>query len=260
MTKYKATAVSYLNTKPLLYGLVQGEVGPQLDLSLAIPSECARRLKAGDVDLALTPVAILPELPKYHLVSDYCIGAVGAVKTVCLYGEVPVEEMESIFLDHHSRTSIALVRVLLQEYWQHHPDFIPAQDGYIADIKGHRGGVVIGDRTIGLEKRFPYVYDLAEVWMQFTGLPFVFAAWVSTERLTPDFVEAFNADLARGIAMIPHLKLLLPSPDPSFDLQEYFTRHISYELDDAKRQGLDLFLSYMNQLPEIQLSLDTATG
>ncbi|MEL7220638.1 MAG: menaquinone biosynthesis protein [Bacteroidota bacterium] len=251
MDKIRITAVSYLNTKPLLYGLLNSPLADQIDLSINIPSECARMLRDGEVDIALTPVAILPELPEWHLVSDYCIGAQGSVKTVNLYSEVPVEALEKVYLDHHSRTSVALVQLLFKEYWQQQPQFLPADEGYIAHIQGTTGGVVIGDRTIALEGRYNYVYDLSECWEQLTGLPFVFAAWVSTQPLDSEFEAAFNAALGAGIAAIPKLKLLLPSPHPDFDLERYFTEYISYNLDAAKREALSHFVYFLKekQLP-----------
>ena len=246
MKKLKLSAVSYLNTKPLLYGLLRHEVGEQLEMETAIPSECARRLLAGETDLALIPVAVLPELDEYHLVSDYCIGTVGAVKTVCIYGDVPIEEMDAIYLDHHSRTSAMLTRLLLQEYWKLEPVLLPAREGYIDQISDATGGLVIGDRAIGLEKRFKYVYDLGEIWQRHTGLPFVFAAWVSRKPLSEAFVEQFNEGLADGIGHIPELQLLLPSPQPDFDLVDYFTHCISYELTAEKRQALERFLAFVS--------------
>lgn len=244
MPKIRVSAVSYLNTKPFLYGLLRSPIADQLEISMAIPSECARQLEAGTTDLALVPVAVLPHLASYQLVSDYCIGTVGAVKTVCIYGEVPIEEMQAIYLDYHSRTSVELSRLLLEEYWQLQPTLLSAEEGYIEKIKGHTGGLVIGDRTIGLDKKFPYVYDLGQVWEQHTGLPFVFAAWVSTRSLPADFLADFNAALAEGLAHIPELQLLLPNPDPDFDLVDYFTNYISYDLDGSKRAALDRFLAY----------------
>lgn len=246
MNKIRITAVSYLNTKPLLYGLLNSPLAEQIELSLNIPSECARLLKTGEVDLALTPVAVLPELPHWYLVSDYCIGAEGSVKTVCLYSEVPVEELEEVYLDHHSRTSVALVQFLFDKYWQCSPRFLPADEGYIKKIKGKTGGVIIGDRTITLEEKYPYEYDLSECWKNHTNLPFVFAAWVSAKPLPAAFLAAFNAALADGIAAIPKLKLLLPSPHPDFDVETYFTKYISYDLSTAKRTALDRFLSYLD--------------
>lgn len=244
MEKIKLCAVSYLNTKPLLYGLLRHPVNAQLTMDTAIPSECARRLAAGEVDLALMPVGAIADLADYHIVSDYCIGTVGAVKTVCIYGDVPIEKMQRIYLDHHSRSSVMLTRLLLQEYWQLSPELIPAQEGYIDSIGATTGGLVIGDRTIGLEQRFKYVYDLGEIWEQHSGLPFVFAAWVSRKPLPESFVQDFNEALKEGVAHIPELQLLLPSPHPDFSVIEYFTHHISYELDDRKRQALTRFLTF----------------
>ena len=242
MSKLKVTAVSYLNTKPLLYGLLHSPVARQIELKLDIPSVCARRLQEGDADLGLVPVAVIPELDTPCLISDYCIGTVGTVKTVAIFSERPLEEAKELYLDHHSRTSVELAKLLLRDYWKLSPELIPAADGYINTLGGTRAGLVIGDRTIGLEERFPFVYDLGEAWLRHTGLPFVFAAWVSSRPLEPEFGEAFNLAMQQGIAHIPELMYLLPSPHPSFDLEEYFTRYISYELDGEKRKALARFL------------------
>lgn len=242
MQKIKATAVSYLNTKPLLFGLVQAGMDKELDLELNIPSECARKLAAGEVDLGLVPVAVIPELPQAYIVSDFCIGTVGAVETVCIYSQRPIEELTEIYLDFHSRTSVELAQILMKEYWQLSPHFLPSSEGYINKINNTTGGLVIGDRTIGLEKRFKYVYDLGEVWQRHTGLPFVFAAWVSTKPLSDDFIQRFNEALQMGVDQIPQLMYLLPSPHPDFNLEKYFTDYISYDLDDDKKRGLQLFL------------------
>ncbi|MEL6866116.1 MAG: menaquinone biosynthesis protein [Bacteroidota bacterium] len=242
MKKIKVTAVSYLNTKPLLYGLLQDQLEKHIDLQLNIPSVCAEKLKSGAVDLGLVPVAIIPELEQPYIISDYCIGTKGAVETVCIYGDRPIEEMSHIYLDYHSRTSVELTKILLRDHWQLSPELMKASQGYIDQIEGRVGGLVIGDRTIGLDKRFKYCYDLGEVWFQHTQLPFVFAAWISNKPLDPEFVQAFNRALAKGIELIPQLRFIIPSPSPDFDLETYFTHHISYDLDAKKRQALALFL------------------
>ncbi|MEN0002705.1 MAG: menaquinone biosynthesis protein [Bacteroidota bacterium] len=252
MQKLKITAVSYLNTKPLLNGIFHSPIADQIDLQLNIPSVCAQKLKEGSADLGLVPVAIIPELSHPHIISDYCIGTVGAVKTVCIYSQVPIEEVDKIYLDFHSRTSAALTKVLLKEYWHLSPKLESAQEGYIEHIQGTTAGLVIGDRTIGLENRFAYVYDLGEVWQQHTGLPFVFAAWVSNRPLDPDFIEAFNIALKKGLSLIPQLMYLLPSPAPGFDLEAYFTQHISYELDAGKRLALQQFLEAISPASALQ--------
>lgn len=243
MDKIRVTAVSYLNTKPLLYGLLNSPLAPQLDLELNVPAVCARKLTHGEADLALVPVAVLPDLETPHVISDYCIGTVGAVKTVCIYSDVPIEKVETVYLDHHSRTSVQLTKLLLRDYWRLSPALLPAKDGYIKKIGGHTAGLVIGDRTIGLEQQFKYVYDLGAAWMKHTGLPFVFAAWISNRPLPAAFVKQFNKALASGVAQIEKLKYLLPSPHPDFSVEEYFTKYISYEFDAPKRQALKQFLA-----------------
>ncbi len=243
MTKIKVTAVSYLNTKPLLYGLLQDDIEQWIDLQLDIPAVCANKLLDGRAQLGLVPVATIPQLPEWHLISDYCIGSDGPVRTVAIYSDCPLEEVEELLLDPHSRTSVQLVRVLLQDFWKLSPKLVPAQEGFISRISGKRAALVIGDRAIGLETKHPHHYDLGEVWKRHTGLPFVFAAWVSTAPLSSEFLERFNNALANGIASIPKLVYLLPRPQPQFDLEEYFSTHISYQLDNGKKKALDLFLS-----------------
>ncbi|NRB63793.1 MAG: menaquinone biosynthesis protein [Saprospiraceae bacterium] len=239
---YSVSAVSYLNTKPLLYGLLGSPIANQIDLQLDIPSACAAKLESGQVDIGLVPVAVIPHLSAPHLVSDFCIGTNGSVKTVAIFSEKPIDQLDSIFLDFHSRTSVALTRFLLKEYWQLTPNLIPAKKGFIDQIEGRTGGLVIGDRTIGLEQRYPFVYDLGEAWMSHTGLPFVFAAWISNSPIDPDFLIAFNQALQSGIDKIPELMFILPPPHPDFNLQTYYTENISYQLDYPKRLALDQFL------------------
>ncbi|MFN7119788.1 MAG: menaquinone biosynthetic enzyme MqnA/MqnD family protein [Saprospiraceae bacterium] len=255
--KIKLTAVSYLNTKPLLYGIFKSKIAKKIDIQLDMPSVCAQKLKDGRADIGLVPVAIIPELETPYILSDFCIGTVGAVKTVCLYGERPIEEWTALYLDYQSRTSVALTQLLLKEYWHLNPVLLPAQPGYEAKIEGTVGGLVIGDRTIGLDEKFPYVYDLGNVWMMHTGLPFVFAAWVSNRPLKESFITELNAALQLGVAAIPELIYLIPSPQEGFDLQEYYTKYISYRLDDKKRSALALFLSKISlkHQPTVEQSL-----
>lgn len=245
MRKLRLTAVSYLNTKPFIYGIFRSALSEQIELSLDIPSVCAQKLADGEADIALAPVAIIPNLPKAFLVSDYCIGAVGAVKTVCIFAEKPLPEIKQLYLDFHSKTSAALAPVLCREYWNVRPEFLPATPGFERRIGGDTAGLVIGDRAIGLERQFPFVYDLGEAWLQWTGRPFVFAAWVSTRTLPPEFLAQFNAALQMGIAHIPELTQIIPAM-PEFDVESYFRQNISYDLDDAKWGGL---LHFLNMLP-----------
>ncbi len=238
--------MNYLNTKPLIYGLNQSPVMNDLELIGDYPANVARLLLEGKIDMGLVPVAVIPQLKEYHINTDYCIGCDGPVASVCLFSEVPVEQIDTVLLDYQSRTSVALAKVLLREHWKVTPKLVDTRTDYRADIKGTTGGVVIGDRALEQRNKSKYVYDLGEAWKEMTGLPFVFAAWVSNKPLPADFVESFNQANAAGVNCIP--SVVATTPYPVFDLHAYYTRYIDYNLDAAKRQALQLFLSKLAQL------------
>jgi chorismate dehydratase len=254
MQHYKVTAVSYLNTKPFIYGLENSEVAQQMELSQDFPAICAEKLLKGEADIALVPVAVIPQLDTPHIVSDYCIGAVGAVKTVCLFSEVPIEEITNIYLDYQSRTSVALLRVLCKEYWKVKPCMVKAYPGYTSEIRGTVAGVVIGDRAIAFLDKYPYVYDLAAIWQQFTGLPFVFAAWVSPYSIDEEFLKSFNEALKMGLEHREQIgERHAFFNNNMFDSVEYLSHTISYPLDTEKRKGMQLFLEKLASLDEMDL-------
>ncbi|MFZ4544128.1 MAG: menaquinone biosynthetic enzyme MqnA/MqnD family protein [Saprospiraceae bacterium] len=242
MNKIRLSAVSYLNTKPFLYGIFKHKISLDLDIQLDIPAVCAAKLESGAVDLALVPVAVLPQLSSPKIITDYCIATEGRVRTVCLFGETPIEEWDYLYMDFHSRSSVQLSKLLLKEYWGLNPVLLAADEGFIEKIKGKTGGLVIGDRTFPLHDRFPYIYDLGEAWMNHRHLPFVFAAWVTCKKLAPEFIAEFSEALAIGLDSIPQLVSLMPDEYAHFDLSNYFTENIKYEWDMGKREALSLFL------------------
>jgi len=244
---WKVGAVSYLNTKPLLYGILRSaEVMRHLELTIDYPSRIAQDLIDGDSDMGLVPVATIPRLKEYHINGRYCIGAEGEVASVCLFSEVPLEQVQTVLLDYQSRTSVALLKVLLRFYWKVTPTFINTHEDYRASIRGTTAGLVIGDRALEQRRVSPYIYDLASHWKAFTGLPFVFAAWISNRPLDPGFVRIFDEANAVGLAKLP--EVLAENPYTIYDLHTYYTQNISYELTEAKRKGLDLFLEYIREL------------
>ena len=239
----KISAVSYLNTIPFIHGLKQSELIKIIDLQLDYPSICADKLFNGTVDLALVPVAVIPKLKEAYIISDYCIGANGAVDTVCLYSVVPIEEIESIGLDYQSRTSVALLKILLKEYWQLNPKFINAEVGFVDNIKGNHAALVIGDRAFALNTKHAYIYDLSAIWKEMTGLPFVFAAWVANTKLPQDFIISFNTALEKGLSNIDKALALEGDSYPNCkNPEDYLNNKISYNLDVEKQKGMELFL------------------
>lgn len=246
MNKIKIAAVSYLNTKPFLYGLENSPIKNQIDLQTFMPSVCAQKLMTGEVDLGLIPVAAIPQLKEHYLISDYCIGAVGAVNSVLILSDVPIEKISSLFLDYQSRTSVVLAQVLLKNYWKKEVQLLPATAGYEDKIAGTTAGVVIGDRALILKENYNYVYDLAEVWFEFTKLPFVFACWVANKKLDVEFINEFNAACKFGIANVDKLTAQLKSEIDFYpDTEKYLTHYISFTFDEEKKKGLALFHEYL---------------
>jgi chorismate dehydratase len=240
---YHISAVSYLNTKPFLYGLYSSPLIEYLDIQLDPPAVCAEKLREGAADLALIPVGALVDLPEHYIISDYCIGAQGAVKTVGLFSQVPLENIETVMLDYQSRTSVALIQVLMKNHWKKQVQYIGASPGFTEQIKGNQAAVVIGDKTMDLLEKHPYVYDLSEVWEKYTdGLPFVFAVWVSKRPMDPLFVALFNKALEQGVNRISDLIKILPNTHPGFSIKHYLENNISYSFDDRKKEALSRFL------------------
>jgi len=244
--KVRVSAVSYLNTLPFLYGINHSSVKNEMELSLDIPSDCAKKLLNDEVDLGLVPVAIIPQLKEYHIISDYCIGANGEVNTVALYSDVPLNQIETIYLDFHSKTSINLVQVLAKKYWKISPKFVNAQVGFEQQIKGNCAGVIIGDRTFNLHKTFKYKFDLANEWKKMTGLPFVFACWVANKNLPTSFINSFNSALKIGINNIENL---ITETSPEFvskeELTHYWKNNIDYNFNPLKEEALSKFLEFI---------------
>lgn len=244
MDKISVGAVSYLNTKPLLYGIVRSKaLLEQMELEIDYPSKIADMLVQGSLDVGLIPVAAIPQLKEWHIISDYCIGAESAVASVCLFSEVPLDKIERVLLDYQSKTSVNLCKVLLKHYWKINPVLEDAKEDFREHIQGTTAGVVIGDRALEQRLTSPYIYDLAAAWQQFTGLPFVFAAWIANKKLPQSFCKLFNEANAVGLDELD--KVVAENPYTLYDLHTYFGKNISYRLTEAKRKGLEKFLQLL---------------
>ena len=240
-------AVSYLNTKPFLAGLekfnLQTAVNQDfnLQIQLASPAICAQQLENGQAQIGLIPVAKIPFIKNAKIISDFCIGAVESVRTVCLFSKIPLAAIKTIYLDYQSKTSAQLIQILARYYWKISPVFKTAPIHFEENLTNLDSFLMIGDRAIGLETQFEYVYDLAKEWQQFTSLPFVFAAWVATTDLNNDFLVAFNNSLKTGLDKRRDVAKEWQPNFPNFDVADYFYKAISYEWDEQKRKGLQHF-------------------
>ncbi len=238
--KIRVGAVSYLNTKPLIYGFEQGKMSDEVELHIDHPSNIASLLINNQIDIGLVPVVIIPDLKEHHIISDYCIACDGEVASVCLFSDVPLAKIETILLDYQSRTSVALLNVLLQQHWKVSPRLISATHDFEKEIKGTTAGLVIGDRALKQRQHSVYIYDLGLAWKEMTGLPFVFAAWVSNKPLPASFITAFNEANAYGFL---HMKNVIKQNKTSFfDLESYYDHFLKFKLDNRMKEAKALFL------------------
>jgi cyclic dehypoxanthinyl futalosine synthase len=248
--RIRISAVSFLNARPITYGLEQA-LGPtdddRFDLSFDLPARCAERLATGDADLGLIPVgAYATSREELRIVPGIAIAGHGAVRTVLLVGEVPWEEMREIALDGASRSSAMLVRLLCHERGLA-PGFreVP-HDEVLEAARGTTGALVIGDAGFDAEARFPHVQDLGAAWHELTGLPFVYAVWAGRpDAVDADAIARLQRSLDDGLAARPIIARAHAEAhggDPAI-YESYLSRNIRYRLGAAELSGLAAFFS-----------------
>ena len=153
--KIRVGAVSYLNTKPLIYGFEHGMMAESIELKIDFPSKIASMLLEDEIDVGLVPVAVIPEMKEYYIISDYCIGCDGEVASVCLFSEVPINEIKTLLLDYQSRSSVDLLKILISQFWKIKPVLKETSGEYQSEISGTTAALMIGDRALGKEKYLP---------------------------------------------------------------------------------------------------------
>jgi len=244
--RLRVAAVGYLNARPLYEGLDREPASARMRLDCAAPSEVARRIAEDEADIALMPVAAAATIGDLRIVRGCAIGTRGAVRSVVIVAERPVEELEEIAVDLSSRTSVVLARLLLRaRLGGREPKLFGASPrDALARIGGPRGALIIGDPALEVEGRFPHVLDLGLAWREWTGLPFVFAAWcgrpgvltAEDERL----LERAKIDgLARRHAIAAEHAARTGLPEAS--LRAYLDEALRYDLGDDERRGLERF-------------------
>ncbi|MEM0995730.1 MAG: menaquinone biosynthesis protein [Bacteroidota bacterium] len=255
--KLRIALVSYINTRPFTDGLRKSFSLEELELQLRPPAECARALAMGTCDMALIPVGSLIDFTNIRIIGEYCIGADGAVDSVFIFSQRPIEECTHLRLDQHSRSSNGLARILLKHYWHNPlPHSVPEKRDFSL-IQGNTAGVAIGDRAYQIRDQFAYVYDLAQVWKDWTGLPFVFAVWAyDPQRVSFAQLEQVRKGLQTGLLdrkgsarrWAQRYDYTIPQAE------KYLTESISYELNGPKQDALR---RYFAGLRELDLALQT---
>tara|TARA_B100000902_G_scaffold149523_2_gene146071 strand:- start:8374 stop:9120 length:747 start_codon:yes stop_codon:yes gene_type:complete len=244
MKSYIVSVISYLNSAPYLYGLDHFSFTNKINLILDYPSKCSSNLVNRVSDISLAPVVTLNSMPNISVINNYGIAADGSVDTVCLYSHVPIENIKNILLDYQSNTSVELLKILCREYWEINPFFIKSKPGFEDGIIDKTAGLIIGDRAFSSNNIYPFVYDLSETWKKMTGLPFVFACWMSGTAICSGFIEEFNNAIDYGLNNIDNAISNYSKYFPKYiNSYDYLNNKIYYNLNESMLYGMNLFLS-----------------
>lgn len=247
--KTKISVVSYSNTLPFKYGIEKSDyLKKNSSIYYDNPSECADKLINNRADIGLIPITGLLQHKNLIRITDFGLASKEKVKSVFIFSEKSLENIENIILDYQSLTSVYIAKILAKFHFKQSFNFIPGQVGYENEIKGKTAGVVIGDRAIKLKKQFNHSYDLAEEWNNFTSLPAVFAVWAANKNINKDFLSHFNDSLKYGVENLNVVAEENKNAFSYFDLKDYLQNCIEYKLSTAHLKSIELFNYYMQKV------------
>jgi len=278
MTRLRISAISYLNTAPLMWdfehpshtpkaangatsgwGTRTGRWGTEhFEISYTVPSACARALTDGTADIGIIPAAAYAEIDGLQVLPDVAIASRRAVRSILLVSKVPVDKVRSVALDTSSMTSVALTKVIFEKWLGGGRTFAPMAPDVDRMLSEHDAGLVIGDPALKIDRATYVTLDLAEEWIRYTGKPFVFAFWAvrgaALQEADPalDLAAVFRDSRDHGLRQdsiaeiaqewAPRLEI------SEEDVRRYLTENIHYELDAGCMEGLQLFYQYATEI------------
>ena len=258
MRRLRISAISYLNTAPLMWDFEHGEAGRDFDISYTLPSACARSLQAGAADVGIIPAAAYAQIPGLRILPDVAIASRQPVRSILLVSRVPVEKIRTVALDTSSMTSVALTKILFEKWLGGGRVFAPMPPDIDRMLAAHDAGLLIGDPALQIDRARYFALDLAEEWIRYTGKPFVFAFWavrqVALQDADPalDLAAVFQQSRDHGLEpesldriseeWAPKLGISPP------DVRSYLTENIYYHLEAACLEGLQLFYRYAAEI------------
>lgn len=252
MGRLRISAISFLNTVPLMWDFEQGTAGSDFEISYTLPSSCAAQLQAGTADIGIIPAAAYTGIPDLVILPGVAIAARRPVRSILLVSKVPVEKIENIALDTSSMTSVALTKVLFERWLDAGRKFTPMAPDVDAMLREHDACLVIGDTALLVDRTRYLTLDLAEEWIRFTGKPFVFAFWAVRQAALvdapTDLAGIFQASRDHGIATSSIERISREWSGrlglSRADVRSYLTENIHYHLDTGCLEGLQLFYRY----------------
>ncbi|MFZ0541245.1 MAG: menaquinone biosynthesis protein [Candidatus Sulfotelmatobacter sp.] len=258
MRPLRISAISYLNTAPLMWDFEHGEAGNEFEISYTLPSACARALQAGTADIGIIPAAAYAQVPGLMALPGVAIASRRPVRSILLVSRVPIEKIRTVALDTSSMTSVALTKILFEKWLGGSRTFTSMEPKIEKMLAHHDAGLLIGDPALQIDRSRYVTLDLAEEWIHRTGKPFVFAFWAIRQNAlrevapSQDLAAIFQQSRDHGLepASLDHIarewapRLSLKESD----VRSYLTENIHYQLDAACLEGLQLFYRYAAEI------------
>lgn len=258
MRRLRISAISYLNTAPLMWDFEHGDAGRQFEISYTVPSACAQALAEGSGDIGIIPAAGYTEIPGLQVLPEVAIASRRPVRSILLVSKVPIEQIRTVALDTSSMTSVALTKVLFAKWLGDGRTFTPMAPDVERMLEEHDASLLIGDPALRVDRSRYHTLDLAEEWIRYTGKPFVFAFWAVRSDALPeadpglDLVAVFRESRDHGLEPAS-LNQIARDWAPRLGLREdevksYLTENIHYQLDAGCLEGLQLFYRYAAEI------------
>ncbi len=258
MRPLRISAISYLNTVPLMWDFEHGKAGREFDISYTLPSACARQLQAATADIGIIPAAAYTEIPGLMVLPDVAIASRRPVRSILLVSKVPVDKIRTVALDTSSMTSVALTKVLFEKWLGGGRTFTSMSPDIEKMLAENDAGLLIGDPALRIDRSRYLTLDLAEEWIRYTGKPFVFAFWAVRQNVlreaksSLDLSAIFQESRDHGLepASLGQIcsewaaRLRISEGD----IRSYLTENIYYNLDAPCLEGLQLFYRYAAEI------------
>jgi chorismate dehydratase len=254
MRRLRISAISYLNTAPLMWDFDHGEAAKDFEIFYSVPSSCAAALREGTGDIGIIPAIAYNNIPDLVIIPEVAIAARGPVRSILLVSKVPLEKVRTVATDDSSLTSVALTRVLFSKWWGGGREFSSLPPQLPTMLRECDAALIIGDPALKVDRSRYRVLDLAEEWRRLSGKPFVFAFWAVREaalaEMQPglDLAGIFQASRDHGLQP-PALEEIARDWSGRLQLtaaevESYLTTNIYYQLDQDCLEGMDLFFRY----------------
>ncbi len=258
MRRLRISAISYLNTAPLMWDFEHGNSASQFDISYTLPSGCARALEQGNADIGIIPAAAYASIAGLQILPGVAIASLRAVRSILLVCKVPMEDVRTVALDTSSITSVALAKILFEKWLGGGETFSAMAPDLENMLETHDAALLIGDPALQVDRTQYLTIDLAEEWIRRTGKPFVFAFWAVREEALreadpgQDLAAIFQQSRDHGLRP-ENLASIACEWAPRLGItaaeaRAYLTDNIYYQLDAQCMEGLQLFYRYAAEI------------